>query len=107
MNHASRVTAKEFRSTKESPLSPAPANELVPVNRRLIPVTQWNKHHVWPPIGGLRHLIFHRNSNGFSHCLRKVGRKVLIDETRFLSPNVDRTSVQIFQFVLLARTTET
>ena len=50
---------------------------------RLIPVTKWNKYHVWPPIGGLRHLIFHANSNGFSQCIRRVGRTVLIDERSF------------------------
>ena len=27
--------------------------------RRLIPVTKWNDYHPWPPIGGLRHLIFY------------------------------------------------
>ena len=33
--------------------------------RRIIPVTQWNDHHAWPPQGGLRHLIFHAATNGF------------------------------------------
>ncbi len=51
--------------------------------RRLIPVTHWNRYHPWPPIGGLRYLIFHAESNGFSHCIRRVGRTVLIDEPRF------------------------
>jgi hypothetical protein len=32
---------------------------------RLIPATQWNEHHQWPPLGGLRHLIFNAESNGF------------------------------------------
>ncbi len=32
---------------------------------RLIPLTKWNEHHPWPPIGGLRHLVFHEKSNGF------------------------------------------
>jgi hypothetical protein len=51
--------------------------------KRLIPVTQWSNYHPWPPIGGLRHFIFNEHSNGFSHCVRRVGRKVLIDEGRF------------------------
>lgn len=51
--------------------------------RKLIPVTKWNAHHAWPPIGGLRYLIFNAESNGFAHCLRRVGRTVLIDEARF------------------------
>ena len=58
--------------------------ETTPIpRRRLIPVTKWNKYHPWPPIGGLRYLIFHADSNGFSHCIRRVGRTVLIDEGRF------------------------
>jgi len=51
--------------------------------RRLIPVTKWNKYHAWPPIGGLRYLIFNSKANGFEQCLRRVGRTVLIDERGF------------------------
>lgn len=50
---------------------------------RLIPVTDWNKHHPWPPLGGLRHLIFNAASNGFNAVIRRVGRRVLIDERAF------------------------
>ena len=50
---------------------------------RLLPVTLWNKYHAWPPIGGLRYLIFHAKKNGFSHAVRRVGRRVLIDEAAF------------------------
>ena len=50
---------------------------------KLIPVTEWNHHHSWPPAGGLRHLIFHAASNGFNYCIRRVGRRVLIDERAF------------------------
>ena len=52
-------------------------------NHRLIPVTDWANYHPWPPIGGLRHLIFHANSNGFDQVIRRIGRRVLIDETSF------------------------
>lgn len=55
-------------------------NESIP---KLIPVTKWSKHHEFPPIGGLRHLIFHENTNGFHKCIRRVGRRVLIDESAF------------------------
>jgi hypothetical protein len=51
---------------------------------RLIPVTKWNDYHVWPPIGGLRHLIFHEHENGFAKCVKRVGRTVLVDEQAFL-----------------------
>lgn len=50
---------------------------------KIIPLTEWNEHHTWPPLGGLRHLVFHANSNGFNKCIRRVGRRVLIDETAF------------------------
>ncbi len=50
---------------------------------RLIPVTRWSDYHPWPPDGGLRHLIFHANENGFSKVLKRCGRRVLIDEQEF------------------------
>jgi len=52
-------------------------------NTHLIPASRWNDHHEWPPIGGLRHLIFNENINGFHKCVRRVGRRVLIDERAF------------------------
>jgi len=51
--------------------------------RRLIPVPRWSDYHPWPPIGGLRHLIFNAEFNGFDKVIRKVGRTVLIDEAEF------------------------
>ncbi len=56
--------------------------EVKPSNR-LIPVTNWSNYHSWPPVGGLRHLIFHEHTNGFHKCVRRVGRRVLIDEEAF------------------------
>ena len=53
------------------------------LQRRLIPLTKWNHFHEWPPIGGLRHLVFHEKSNGFDSCLVRIGRRVLIDEEKF------------------------
>lgn len=50
---------------------------------RLIPVTRWSEFHPWPPIGGLRHLIFHAKTNGFDKVVRRVGRTVLLDEDAF------------------------
>jgi hypothetical protein len=59
------------------------AKPLEPLTTRLIPVTQWNDYHSWPPQGGLRHLIFYAKTNGFDKVVRKVGRRVLIDEAAF------------------------
>lgn len=52
-------------------------------NNRLIPLTDWPQHHPWPPIGGLRHLVFHAESNGFKSVIRRCGRRVLLDENAF------------------------
>ncbi len=52
-------------------------------SNRLIPVTRWSHYHPWPPAGGLRHLIFHANENGFAKVLKRCGRRVLIDEQEF------------------------
>jgi len=50
---------------------------------RLIPVSRWNQFHTWPPIGGLRHLIFNGDKNGFDAVIRRCGRRVLVDEAAF------------------------
>lgn len=50
---------------------------------KLIPVTEWSEHHSWPPQGGLRHLIFNAKKNGFDKVIRRVGRRILIDEQSF------------------------
>ena len=54
-------------------------------NTRLIPVPNWSDNHGWPPIGGLRHLIFNEKTNGFSCCVVRIGRRVLIDEAQFFA----------------------
>lgn len=50
---------------------------------RLIPLTDWPKYHAWPPLGGLRHLVFYAERNGFNEVIRRVGRRILIDERAF------------------------
>ena len=52
-------------------------------NKKLFTVNQWASHHPWPPKGGLRHLIFNAKTNGFNKVIRKIGRRVLIDEEAF------------------------
>jgi len=52
---------------------------------RLLPVTKWAEHHEWPSESGLRHLIFHADSNGFTTAFKRVGRRVLIDEAEFFA----------------------
>ena len=50
---------------------------------RLIPVTDWPKFHAWPPVGGLRHIIFNADKNELGPAIKRVGRRVLIDEQKF------------------------
>ncbi len=53
------------------------------VGTRLIPVSDWNNYHPWPPLGGLRHMVFHGSKTGFSKVVKRIGRRVLIDERKF------------------------
>lgn len=64
-------------------VNPAKNDSKEPIQNRLIPVTQWNKFYDWPSVGGLRHLIYYENTNGFNKCVRRAGRRVLIDEKAF------------------------
>ena len=59
--------------------------ESQPPRTRLIPVTDWSKHHDWPPVGGLRHLVFFEKTNGFANVVKRIGRRVLIDEAAFFT----------------------
>jgi hypothetical protein len=55
----------------------------ITASTRLIPASDWAKHHTWPPTGGLRHLIFFADTHGFNKVIRRIGRRVLIDEAAF------------------------
>lgn len=48
--------------------------------RTLLTVRQFSQKHPAFPEGGLRHNIFHADKNGFAQCVRRIGRKVLLDE---------------------------
>jgi hypothetical protein len=51
--------------------------------QKLIPVTEWPLFYTWPPIGGLRDLIF-KNKDGFrDKVVVRCGRRVLIDVEKF------------------------
>lgn len=52
-------------------------------NNQYLTVKQWVSEHKWPPIGGLRYLIFNAEANGFNKVIKRVGRRVLIDEKAF------------------------
>ena len=54
-----------------------------PGQRRLRTVQQFCQEHVAFTIGGLRWLLFHRETNGLHQAVVKIGRRVLIDEDKF------------------------
>ncbi|MES2998029.1 MAG: hypothetical protein V4700_01765 [Pseudomonadota bacterium] len=56
-----------------------------PSSTRYIPIPSWGKYHEWPKVGGLRNLIFNRHKNGFAKVIKKIGKRVLIDETAFFN----------------------
>lgn len=50
---------------------------------KLIPVPKWNAYHDWPSVSGWRKLIFNSQKNGIDKVIRRVGRRILIDESTF------------------------
>lgn len=77
------MTEKSGRRESQAPLSLKRTSARPFAVTKLIPVTRWNETHPWPPTGGLRHLIFNAGSNGFNSVIRRIGRRVLIDEAAF------------------------
>ena len=73
----------DFPERKPDTARPEMGPQRASKHSRLIPVTKWNEYHEWPPIGGLRHLIFYAETNGFDKVIRRAGRRVLIDEDAF------------------------
>jgi len=51
--------------------------------KRLLTVNQFSESHPFMTNGGLRFIIFNANSNGFKKAIKRLGRKVLIDEEIF------------------------
>lgn len=52
-------------------------------SNRFIPLTKWGQYHDWPTIGSLRWMVFNADTNGFSQCLKRVGKRIVIDEAAF------------------------
>lgn len=47
-------------------------------------VNQTAEKYPFIPVGGLRYAIFHAEKNGLAKAIRRIGRKVLLEETSFL-----------------------
>ena len=50
---------------------------------RLLTVAQFVEEHKFATHGGLRHVIFNSENNGFKKVIKRLGRRVLIDENAF------------------------
>ncbi len=46
----------------------------------LLSVSQFCAKHEWATPGGIRHLLFNRETNGFNRCVVRLGRKILLNE---------------------------
>lgn len=46
----------------------------------LLSVSQFCGKHEWAKPGGIRHLLFNREKNGFNRCVVRLGRKILLNE---------------------------
>jgi len=65
-------------------MSTAPSHVSDEIKQRiLLTVPQFAAKHQAFSIGGLRWLIFNRETNGFATAILKCGRRVLIDEFQF------------------------
>jgi len=53
------------------------------MHTKLIPLTQWPEHHIYPNIAGLRYLVFNADKNGFASCIKRIGKRILIDEIAY------------------------
>lgn len=59
-------------------------NSNLPDTQKYFSVKQFcERHNV--SSGSARHLIFFKNENGFSACIRKVGKKIYISEPEYLN----------------------
>lgn len=50
---------------------------------KYLTVKQFCDQYPWPTEGGLRSIIFNADTNGFKHCIKRMGRRVLIDVKGF------------------------
>lgn len=53
------------------------------IERTLLTVRQFSAKHPAFTEGSLRFNIFHADKNGFQACIRRIGRKILLDESEF------------------------
>lgn len=58
-------------------------NQVQKPERTLLTVRQFSEKHPAFTEGSLRFNIFNAHRNGFKQCIRRIGRKILLDESEF------------------------
>jgi hypothetical protein len=51
----------------------------------LLTVRRLLEKYQWLTEGGIRHFLFHMNENGLCRAVKKMGRRILIDEDAFFT----------------------
>lgn len=51
--------------------------------QNLIHIMDWSKHYDYPSLSMLRKLVFNAQTNGFKKVIRKIGKKVYLNESEF------------------------
>lgn len=76
--HTLLSRARSLRALRRS--APAQASP----SSGLLSVADFCAKHAWAKPGGLRHAIFHAETNGLAGALVRFGRRVLLDEAKVL-----------------------
>lgn len=50
---------------------------------RMIPLSRWEEFHSYPSMGAMRNIIFHEKTNGADQWIRRIGRKIFVNEQEF------------------------
>ena len=61
---------------------------------QLSTISQFVEKHPFATHGGLRHLIFHSQANGFGRVIKRMGRRILIDEKEFFTWLEDNNKIK-------------
>lgn len=61
------------------------------IKTRLIPLSKWNEYHDYPTVSALKNLNFHKDRNGFNYVIRRIGRKIYLDEAAFFEWVLEQT----------------
>jgi KilA-N domain len=83
---AAKMDRLESRLESIEQHTPTGHSTAIATGKRLYTVQQTVDAYPAFKLGGLRHLIFYstgKNPNGFAACIRRVGRKILIDADSF------------------------